>query len=72
VLSSLLALAFEKAAAGLIDPRGIDFAAPPGEPAIVPPDSVSWQIFRNPVTMYIGGIAAVLLELGEPRVRTAV
>jgi uncharacterized protein (DUF2236 family) len=49
-----------------------DFTAPRGEPAIVPPDSISWRVFSNPVALYIGGIAAVLLELGEPRVRTGV
>ncbi|HVJ01174.1 MAG TPA: oxygenase MpaB family protein [Sphingomonas sp.] len=51
---------------------GADFSTPPGEPAVLPPDSVSWRVFRNPVTMYVGGIAAVLLELGEPRVRHGV
>jgi uncharacterized protein (DUF2236 family) len=29
-------------------------------------------VFSNPVSLYIGGIAAVLLELGEPRVRAGV
>ncbi|ATY34541.1 histidine kinase [Sphingomonas psychrotolerans] len=52
--------------------EGADFREPAGEPAMLPPDSVSWRVFRNPVTMYIGGIAAVLLELGEPRVRHGV
>ncbi|MBO9621299.1 MAG: DUF2236 domain-containing protein [Sphingomonas sp.] len=51
---------------------GADFSTPPGEPAVLPPDSVSWRVFSNPVTMYVGGIAAVLLELGEPRVRHGV
>lgn len=51
---------------------GTDFTLPLGEPAMVPPDSVSWRVFRNPVTMFVGGIAAVLLELGEPRVRHGV
>lgn len=50
----------------------VDFTRPAGEPAVVPPDSVSWRVFRNPVTMYVGGVAAVLLELGEPRVRHGV
>jgi uncharacterized protein (DUF2236 family) len=50
----------------------VDFARPVGEPAVVPPDSVSWRIFSNPVSMFIGGVAAVLLELGEPRVRSGV
>ncbi len=48
------------------------FLEPPGEPAVVGPESVSWQVFGNPVALGIGGIAAVLLELGEPRVRAGV
>src|SRR5919112_2173852 len=49
-----------------------DFSRPLRERAIVPPDSVSWRVFSNPVSLYVGGIAAVLLELGEPRVRAGV
>ena len=49
-----------------------DFTAPAGEPALSGPDSVSWRIFKNPVTLFIGGVAAVILELAEPRVRTGV
>jgi uncharacterized protein (DUF2236 family) len=48
------------------------FLEPAGEPALVPPDSVSWRIFKNPVTLFIGGVAAVILELAEPAVRTGV
>lgn len=62
----------DSAAARLMGIDGTDFREPAGEPAMLPPDSVSWRVFRNPVTMYIGGIAAVLLELGEPRVRHGV
>lgn len=50
----------------------LDFATPVGEPSLVPTDSVSWRVFRNPLSMYVGGVAAVLLELGEPRVRSGV
>ena len=50
----------------------IDFAQPPGEAALVGPDSISWRIFKNPVSLFIGGVAAVILELAEPRVRTGV
>jgi uncharacterized protein (DUF2236 family) len=50
----------------------VDFSAPAGAPSLVAPDSVSWRVFRNPVTLFIGGVAAVLLELGEPRVRHGV
>jgi uncharacterized protein (DUF2236 family) len=49
-----------------------DFSVPPGEPALVPPGSVSWKVFKNPLTLFIGGVAAVVLELAEPRVRSGV
>ena len=52
--------------------RAIDFASPPGEPAMAAPDSVSWQVFKNPLTLFVGGVAAVILELAEPRVRAGV
>jgi uncharacterized protein (DUF2236 family) len=38
----------------------------------VPADSVSWRICKNPVTLFIGGVTAVLLEFAEPRIRTGV
>jgi uncharacterized protein (DUF2236 family) len=49
-----------------------DFSRPPGEEALVAPDSVSWRIFKNPVALFIGGVAAVILELAEPVVRTGI
>ena len=49
-----------------------DFSQPPGEPALAPPDGVSWQVFANPIALFIGGVAAVLLELAEPMVRAGV
>lgn len=51
--------------------RNVDFTQPPGEEALVPPDSVSWRIFKNPVSLFVGGVAAVILELAEPTIRTA-
>jgi uncharacterized protein (DUF2236 family) len=45
---------------------------PPGEAALLPHDSVSWQVFRNPVTTLVGGIAAVVLQLADPSVRAGV
>lgn len=62
----------DRLAANVLAPEGVDFTRPAGEPAMVSPDSVSWDVYANPVTLYIGGIAAVLLELGEPRVRHGV
>ena len=46
-----------------------DFARPVGEPALIAANSVAWQIFKNPLTLHIGGISAVILELAEPQVR---
>lgn len=53
-------------------PWKVDFLQPAGEEALSAPDSVSWRVFRNPMSLFIGGIAAVLLELAEPRVRSGV
>jgi uncharacterized protein (DUF2236 family) len=50
----------------------LDFTTPAGEAALAGPDSVSWRLFRNPLSLLIGGISAVLLELAEPRVRSGV
>ena len=52
--------------------REVDFSKPVGEPALVGVDSVSWRIFKNPVSVFVGGIAAVILELAEPSVRSGV
>jgi len=49
-----------------------DFSQPAGEPALASPDGVSWRIFANPVSLFIGGVTAVLLELAEPSVRSGV
>lgn len=50
----------------------IDFLNPAGAPALYTPDSLAWQVFKNPVALFVGGITAVLLELAEPRVRSGV
>jgi uncharacterized protein (DUF2236 family) len=50
----------------------VDFSKPAGEPALVPPQSVSWRVFKNPVALFVGGVAAVILELAEPHVRAGV
>ncbi len=49
-----------------------DFTRPAGEPAYTGPDSVSWQVFKNPVTLAIGGVSAVLLEFADARIRSGV
>jgi uncharacterized protein (DUF2236 family) len=50
----------------------VDFLHPHGEAALISADSVSWRVFRNPVSLFVGGVAAVLLEFAEPRVRDGV
>jgi uncharacterized protein (DUF2236 family) len=49
-----------------------DFLVPRGEPALIAADSVSWQVCKNPLALFVGGITAVVLELSEPRVRSGV
>lgn len=50
----------------------VDFSAPAGAEALVPANSVSWRVFANAVTLFIGGVGAVILELAEPSVRAGV
>ncbi|KQQ87860.1 oxygenase MpaB family protein [Massilia sp. Leaf139] len=49
-----------------------DFSQPRGELALAPADGISWQVFANPVALFVGGVTAVLLELAEPSVRAGV
>jgi uncharacterized protein (DUF2236 family) len=75
VLPALFERPIDRAYLQLLRPEGapvVDFSQPRGEPALVPADSVSWRIFKNPISLFIGGIAAVILELAEPGVRTGV
>lgn len=54
------------------DPYRVDYLRPPGEPSLVPPGSPQWRIFKNPIALGIGGVAAVLLEFADPRIRSGV
>jgi uncharacterized protein (DUF2236 family) len=74
-LPHVLESRLESLSAALLQPAEgprIDFTEPPGEAALVGADSVSWRIFKNPIALLVGGIAAVILELAEPAVRTGV
>jgi uncharacterized protein (DUF2236 family) len=64
----------EAQARDFVAPPGleVDFTRPSGEPALVAATSVAWQVFRNPLSLFVGGVAAVILELAEPRVRAGV
>ena len=75
VLPWLLRRGLEAATRALFDlgdQSSADFLRPAGEAALVLPDSVSWRVFKNPLSLFIGGVAAVIMELAEPRVRTGV
>jgi uncharacterized protein (DUF2236 family) len=74
-IDAAIQAAGQAATQAYMQPKGmsaVDFTAPAGEPALAAPDSVSWQVFKNPISLFIGGVAAVLLELAEPRVRSGV
>ena len=50
----------------------IDYTQPVGEPALQHPSSVQWRIFKNQVALGIGGVAAVLMEFADARIRSGV
>ncbi len=50
----------------------IDFAHPAGEAALVDPGSVQWRVFKNPIALGVGGVAAVLMEFADARIRSGV
>lgn len=73
-LPSPLHARLEKTARGYFEAPGfnIDFSAPAGAPALIDADSLTWRVMKNPVALVVGGIAAVILELAEPKVRSGV
>jgi uncharacterized protein (DUF2236 family) len=75
MVAQLLGRRLDALAGALMSPPPgleFDYAQPPGEPALVPASSVSWRVFKNPVALFAGGVAAVILELAEPSVRSGV
>jgi uncharacterized protein (DUF2236 family) len=42
------------------DRSHIDFSRPVGEAALLSPESVSWRVFKNPLSLFIGGVTARL------------
>ncbi|HWF01059.1 MAG TPA: oxygenase MpaB family protein [Caulobacteraceae bacterium] len=53
-----------------VGPVAVD--GPAGDPGLFGPGAVVWRVHANPVALAVGGVAAVILELAEPRVRTGV
>lgn len=56
----------------LISGGRVDYREPVGDPGLFGPDSMAWRVHANLIALAIGGVAAVILELAEPRVRTGV
>lgn len=54
------------------DPYRVDYLNPAGEASLVPPGSPQWRVFKNPIALGIGGVAAVLLEFADARIRSGV
>jgi uncharacterized protein (DUF2236 family) len=50
----------------------VNYREPAGDPGLFGPDSMAWRVHANPVALAVGGVAAVILELAEPRVRSGV
>jgi uncharacterized protein (DUF2236 family) len=49
-----------------------DYSQPPGAPALLDPGSVAWRVYKNQIALAIGGVAAVLMEFADPRIRSGV
>ncbi len=49
-----------------------DYTQPAGSPAFLHPGSVAWRVYKNQIALGIGGVAAVLLEFADPRIRSGV
>lgn len=56
----------------IFGPSRVDYSSPRGDPGLYGPDSVAWRVHANPIALAVGGVAAVILELAEPRVRSGV
>ncbi len=49
-----------------------DYGQPLGAAAYLDPGSVAWRVYKNQIALAIGGVAAVLLEFADPRIRSGV
>ena len=49
------------------DQFSADFLRPAREATLVSPDSVSWRVFKNPLSLFIDGVAAKGLRVLQIR-----
>jgi len=50
----------------------IDYGRPVGEAALLHPSSMHWRVYKNTVALAVGGVAAVLMEFADARIRSGV
>lgn len=66
-----LSAATDRSFRDLLQPEGgpkVDFSSPRGEPALTPAGGASWRIFSSPLSLFVGGVAAVIMEFADARV----
>ena len=66
-----LSAATNRSFRNVLQPEGgpkVDFSSPRGEPALTPAGGVSWRIFSSPISLFVGGVAAVIMEFADARV----
>lgn len=49
-----------------------DYSQPPDAAALLHPGSVAWRVYKNQIALAVGGVAAVLMEFADPRIRSGV
>src|SRR6185369_2929404 len=59
-LASAQSRLFETAAGGRLN-----YLEPKGDPGFYGPDSVAWRVHANPISLAIGGVAAVITTYGS-------
>lgn len=50
----------------------IRFDEPPGDPGLMGPDSAAWKVLANPISVFVGGVAAAVIQMGEASIRAGV
>lgn len=55
-----------------LDSSPVDFTVPPGDPGLFGPDSAVWIVHSDFTSMLIGGVAALYLQMLDPRVLAGV
>ncbi|MDD3838201.1 MAG: oxygenase MpaB family protein, partial [Phenylobacterium sp.] len=71
-LDEIAQVAWARLPASPLSGGKVDYRSPRGDVGFFGPGSMAWRVHANPIALAVGGVAAVILELAEPRVRTGV